>query len=240
MDNSIYIATSQQQILFRDMEVTANNIANINTPGFQGEKLQFSQYLMPDGAAKNAYANNPKTYRDTTPGPISYTNNPFDLAINGHAYFQVQTPLGTRYTRSGNFQINDQGVMVSADGYPVLGSDGGEITIPQGTKEVVINGAGQVTVDGESAGQVGIMEFQNEQRLVRLGNSLYTSSDTPQQAETARVVQGAVEGSNVQGVTELVRVMNLSRSVANSSKFIETMYDLERKASDTYTRAASA
>lgn len=236
MDNSVYIALSRQVMLFRDMEMTANNIANVATPGYQGEKLSFESYLVKDANnTKDAYANDARSYRDTTNGAFKTTENPFDLAIRGNAYFQVQTPLGTRYTRAGNFQINDQGTMVTVDGYPVLGADGGEITIPGNAKNVVINGAGQVSVDGEDAGQVGIMEFQNEQAMKQVGGLFFTSEETPQPSETARVVQGALEMSNVSGVTELTRVMQLSRSVASTAKFIETIYDLQRKAAQAYT-----
>ncbi|MEJ0010241.1 MAG: flagellar basal-body rod protein FlgF [Alphaproteobacteria bacterium] len=240
MDASIYIATSLQANLFRDMDVTANNIANLNTAGYQAEKLSFNQYLEEDGETKDAYANEPSSYRDLTPGAMQYTNNSLDFAISGNAYFQVQTPLGVRYTRAGGFQLNEQGSIVTTDGYPVLGADGSEITVPEGTKEVVVNGIGQVGADGQTIGQIGLMSFRNEQGLQRLGNSLYTSSEAPEPSESARVVQGAIESSNVNGVTELVRVMNLTRAVTNSSKFIDTMYNLERKTSDAYTNSQAA
>jgi flagellar basal-body rod protein FlgF len=240
MDNSIYIALSHQLMMFRDLEVTSNNIANVNTPGYSAEKLSFREHLVRDINGQNSFANDPTSYRDTSHGSFKTTNNPFDLAINGNAYFQVQTPLGVRYSKAGAFQINDQGTMVNPDGYAVLGSDGGEITIPATARSVIINGVGQVSVDGEDAGQVGLMEFTNEQALKRLGNSLYSSTETPQPSETARVVQGAVEMSNVAGVTELTRVIQLQRSVSSSAKFIETMYDLQRKASQTFTRSGQA
>lgn len=237
MDNSIYIALSQQMTMFHDMDVTANNLANVNTPGYSAEKLSFREYLVRDVAGQDSYANDPQSYRDTSHGSFKTTHNPFDLAINGNAYFQIQTPLGVRYSKAGNFGISDQGTLVTQDGYAVLGSDGGEITIPENAKNVVINGAGQVSVDGEDAGQVGMMEFANEQGLKRLGNSLYSSEETPQPSETARMVQGAVEMSNVGPVTELTRIIQLQRSVAESAKFIETMYDLQRRASQTFTHS---
>lgn len=248
MDNSIYITLSRQMAVFRDMEVTANNIANVDTPGFKAEKLMFSEYLVDDEKRKNSFANDPISYRDTSGGAMKMTGNPFDLAINGNAYFQVQTPLGTRYTRAGNFQLDSEGTLVTNNGYPVLGSDGGQILIPQNGRDVKINAMGQINVDGEEVGQVGLMQFENEQAMTRLGNNLYTSSETPQPVvpdivlgtatplSTARAVQGALEGSNVSAVNEMVRVMNLSRSVANTAKFIETMYDLERKVGTVYAK----
>lgn len=240
MDNSIYIALSHQLMMFRDLEVTANNIANVNTPGYSAEKLSFHEHLVRDVNGQNAFANDPISYRDTTAGSFKNTNNTFDLAISGKAYFQLQTPLGVRYSRAGSFQINDQGALVNPDGHAVLGADGGEISIPATAKSVVINGVGQITVDGEDAGQVGLMEFTNEQSLKRVGDSLYTSTETPQPSEIARVVQGALEMSNVSGVKELTRVIELQRSVTSSAKFIETMYDLQRRASQTFARPGQA
>lgn len=240
MDNSIYITLSRQMALFRDMEVTANNIANVDTPGFNAEKLMFSDYLVNDANnRKNAYANDPVSYRDTANGAIKVTGNPFDLAINGDAYFQVQTPLGIRYTRAGNFQVDSEGTLMTNNADPVLGADGGQIIIPQNAINVAINGSGQINVDGEEVGQVGIMEFANEQAMKRMGNNLYTSEETPQPSLNARVSQGTLETSNVTAVSEMVRVMNVSRAVSNTAKFIESMYDLERKTGQVYAKQSA-
>lgn len=239
MDNSIYIAVSRQNALFQDMEMTANNIANASTPGYNAQRVIFTDFLQDNGKFKDYYANDPSAYRDTTNGPTQLTNNPFDLAISGPGYFQVDTPLGKRYTKAGNFQVRGDGTMVTSMGYPVLGSDGGQITIPDNAKNVEINSSGQVIVDGGQVGQVGIMEFDNEQSLKRLGNSLFDTEESPKPAITARVMQGALEGSNVNAVTEMVRVMDISRSVGNTAKFIEVMYDLEQKTSKAYTSSQS-
>ena len=235
MDSSIYIALSRQVAQFEDMTMTSNNIANLNTPGFNAQKLTFSQYLVDNGQTgkKDAYANTPNSFRDTTTGSISATGNPLDLAISGPGYFSVETPLGKRYTKAGNFQLNATGIIVNSSGYPVLGADGGQITIPPTTKKIEINGAGQVLADGRGVGQIGVSEFTNQQAMTRLGNSLYDAQEAPQPALTSRVAQGALEQSNVNGVTELVKVMGISRDVANTAKFIETMYDLERRTSTT-------
>lgn len=254
MDNSIYITLSRQMALFRDMEVTSNNIANADTPGYNAEKLMFSDYLVKDGSPqagrsrKDAYSHDAISYRDTGNGAMKQTGNPFDLAINGDAYFQVQTPLGVRFTRAGNFQVDLEGTLVTADGYPVLGADGGQITIPQNAINVQINGVGQISADGEDVGQVGLMQFENEQAMTRLGNNLYTSTETPQPATTDRAFpgqpiasmsQGFLEGSNVTAVTEMVHVMDVSRSVTNTAKFIETMYDLERRTGQVYAKQSA-
>ncbi len=238
MDNSIYITLSRQMALFNDLEVSANNIANASTPGYNAQKLVFSDYLVKDNKRKDAYANDVSTYRDTAKGSIRMTDNPFDLAMTGPGYFQVETPFGTRYTKSGNFQVDAQGTLMTTQGYAVLGNDGGRITIPDGVKRVVINGLGQISADGNDIGQVGMAEFRNEQKMERLGNSLYNSKEAPVPAERSRIVQGGLENSNVSAVSELVRVQEISRSVGNTAKFIETMYDLQRKVSSVYSKTA--
>lgn len=252
MDNSIYISLSKQLGLFRDLEVSANNLANVNTPGYNAQKMMFSQYLNKDFARKDAYANDPLTYRDTSAGTMQHTGNPLDVAITGsNAYFQLQTPLGTRFTRAGNFQLDANGTLVDPNGYPVLGADGGQIALPNNAVNIAINGAGQITADGADVGQIGMMEFANERAMTRLGNNLFTSNETPQPVQqviqpgtvapltNARMVQGALEGSNVNAIGEMTRVMELSRSVGNSAKFIEGMYDLERKMGSVYTRQSA-
>ncbi len=242
MDNSVYIVLSRQLAKFEDMDVTSNNIANATTAGYSAEKLQFTQFLVDNGKTgkKDAYASSATGYRDTSPGPLQNTGNPLDLAISGNGYFQIETPLGTRYTKAGNFQLDANGLLVNVNGYPVLGNDGSQITIPPTARNIEINGAGQILADGNASGQVGVVEFSREQALNRLGNSLYSSEETPQPSQTARVAQGALEGSNVNGVTELVRVMGISRDVGNTAKFIETIYDLERKTSTTLSQKKQA
>lgn len=240
MDNGIYIALSRQNALFRDLEVSANNLANVTTSGFNAQKLIFSNYLAKDNKRSDAYANDVTSYRDTSNGSVKTTDNPFDLAITGPGYFPIETPFGTRYTKSGNFQIDAQGTLVTAQGYPVLGNDGGRITIPDNASHIVINGAGQITADGNDVGQVGLAEFANEQTMERLGNTLYNSKEPPIPAERARIVQGAIESSNVSAISELIRVQEISRSVGSTAKFIETMYDLQRKVSTVYTKSAQA
>ena len=240
MDNSIYIALSRQTALFRDLESSANNIANANTTGYNSEKVIFSPYLVKDGKRTDAYANDITSYRDTATGPIKLTGNPFDLAITGSGYFQVQTPQGNRYTKAGGFQLDTQGTIVTASGFPVLGKSGGPVVIPSTAKDVVINGAGEVVVDGQQAGQIGLFEFKNEQAMKRVGNSMYSSEEPAQQSLNSRIAQGALEGSNVNPVSELVRVQELSRSVTSTAKFISSMFELQRKAATAYSRNQSS
>src|SRR5215469_2049692 len=114
MQNATYIALSSQTALQRQMDVVANNLANLSTPAFKGEEMLFSQYLTrARGTGAMAFVEDAGTARDLRQGPITKTGNPLDLALQGPGYFSVDTPLGTRYTRAGHFQIDAQNQLVT-------------------------------------------------------------------------------------------------------------------------------
>lgn len=235
MDNSIYIALSRQIGMFRDLAVTANNIANVNSAGYQAEKLMFTDYLVDDGNRnKMAFTQDISSYRDTRPGGIRTTGNALDVAIQGDGYFSVQTPQGTRYTRAGNFQLDGDGTLVTAEGYPVLDTANQSIQFEDTDIDIRIMQTGALVVNGEERSTLNVARFAKDQELERVGSTLYRSATPPQAADEAIVLHGVVEDSNVQPVLELVKLTQLSRSTGNTAKFIEAMYDLERKTSNTW------
>lgn len=244
MDNGIYIMLSRQLALFRDMEVTSNNIANANTTGYNAEHMLFTSYLAKDinqGVSnKMAFAHDISTYRNTENGIMKVTGNQLDFAIQGSGYFAVETPLGTRYTRAGNFQLDAQGVLATADGHPVLDNAGQRITFPEDVTDIEIGETGTLKVNGEEFSTMGVYEFDNEQLLERLDGRLYKAEITPTISETSRVMQGTLESANVQPVIELTRVIDISRSVGSTAKFIETMYDLQRKTANVWAQQGQA
>lgn len=240
MDNSIYITLTRQLALFRDMDVTSNNIANTNTTGFNSEHLLFNSYITKDinQGDRNpmAMAYNIATYRNTEEGPVRTTGNDLDLAIQGDGYFTVQTPLGERYTRGGNFRMDSTGMVTTQEGYSLLDSSGQPIILPEDTTSIEVGGLGNMKVNGEDFTTVGVVQFANPQLLERLDGRLYKSEIAPQPAENFSVAQGVLEGSNVQPVKELTHMISVSRAVTETAKFIETMYDLERKAANTWAQ----
>jgi len=161
------------------------------------------------------------------------------MAINGPGYFQVQTPLGTRYTKAGNFQLNNNGNLVTITGNPVLGDGGAPVQIPPEATDIEVLGDGTIRSQGEVIGSVGVVEFANERQMERVGDTLFKTDQAAQPSLQSRVMQGHVEMSNVNGVTEMVRLLQLQRSTGSTAKFIETMYDLERKTASAYTRPQS-
>lgn len=238
MDNGIYVALSRQTALFRDLEVTANNIANADTAGYKSEKMMFTDYLADAGNNhKLAYTQDLASYRDTTGGRMQVTENPLDLAISGNGYFSVQTPQGTSYTRAGNFMLDGDGTLTTQDGFAVLDTGGQSIQFEDTDTDIRVLQTGAIMVNGEERATIGVSQFQNEQELERLSSTLYTSKAAPQQAEeNFQVLHGIVENSNVQPVIELVKLTELTKSSASTAKYIEVMYDLQRKSSNTWTQ----
>lgn len=240
MDNSIYVTLSRQLALFRDMDVTANNIANANTTGYSAEHLIFNSYVTKDvnQGDRNpmAFANDIATYRNTETGTMKVTGNDLDVAIQGDGYFMVETPLGQRYTRAGNFQLNGEGTITTAEGYPVLDTAGQHIILPENTTSVTIGEGGNIKVNGEDFANFSIVQFDNAQLLERLNGRLFKSAISGQPAQNARVMQGMLENANTQPVVELTHMMSLSHAVTDTAQFIAIIYDMERKASNTWAQ----
>lgn len=240
MDNSIYVTLSGQLALFRNMETTANNVANAETTGYNSEHILFNSYVAQDvnQGDRNpmAMATEAATYRDTKSGPMKTTGRSLDVAIQGDGYFEVQTPLGVRYTRAGNFQISADGTLVNADGYPVLDNSAQPILLPDNTTKIEIGSLGNLKINGEDYGNIGVVQFDNPQLLERAGNQIYKSDVVPQPAESAQVLQGTLEGSNVQPVLELTHMIDLSHRTTDTAQFISVVYDLERKTADAWAQ----
>ena len=154
MENTLLIGLSRQVTLERQMDVIANNVANVTTNGFKADRSLFAEYLMPTAREDNFAAGRDRrlshvldraTFHDFAQGSPDATKNPLDVAIGGDGMFVVQTPAGERYTRDGSFQIDNQGQLVNASGYPVLGNNG-PIRFQQTDKEIGIAADGNVTV----------------------------------------------------------------------------------------------
>lgn len=238
MDNGIYIALSRQMGLFREMEVVANNLANVDTAGYNAEKIMFDDYLVKGGEGpKQAYVNDVASYRDLSQGRLKVTGNPLDMAISGPGYFMVETPLGVRYTRAGNFQMDVNGTLVTNEGHAVLDAGGQPILFQPEDRDIKVGENGLLTVNGEERGQIGVVEFNNPQALERLNSTLYRADGLAEPAVESRLLHGTLESSNVTPVMELTRMMSVSRGVSGTAKLIDAQYELQRKASNTWARS---
>jgi len=150
----------------------------------------------------------------------------------------VETALGERYTRSGSFSLDAEGTLITPEGYPVLDEGGQRITFQPNDKEIRVGENGVIVVDGEERGALGLVEFDNPQDMQQIGYTLYKTDQEPMPPVETRLVHGAVETSNVKAVQEIVNMTMVNRSVAGTAKYIEVMYDLQRRANDAYSRAS--
>jgi flagellar basal-body rod protein FlgF len=227
MDNSIYVALSKQTVASRHMEVIANNIANSATSGYKAESMFFHQYLIDGANGKTNYVEDLSTFRDMSQGNLTRTGNPMDIAIQGDGMFAVSTPQGERYTRAGNFTINDQGELSTMDGYQVLDDAGQPIAFEDSDDKITFFANGKIEVDGEERGSVGVYNFNNPKTLKKESSNLFSSEEVPVLNEEPKVVQGMLEDSNVKPIVEMTNLIDVQRDFERTAKFIQTLYDLQ-------------
>lgn len=212
MDSSLYAGLSRQVVLRRSLDMVANNIANISTPGYRQQNPMFQEYLSkPKGATESlSLVYDRGQYTTTTAGPSSYTGDTYDVALNGPGFIAIQTPTGgTQYTRAGNFTIDRTGTLTTASGFQVGVTP---ITIPDTAKEVKITDDGTVYADADVVGQIQVVEFANLQDMKPEGNGLYSSTNAGTPAVTTSMKQGMLEGSNVNAVGEMTKMIEISRN----------------------------
>jgi flagellar basal-body rod protein FlgF len=244
MENPSFIALSQQMALRRQMDVIATNIANVSTPGYKAERIMFAELLAgkaPYPASTTgsrpglSFVNEAGMLRDTSDGGMTQTGNALDLAMNGPGYFVVDTPSGPRYTRQGGFRLNQDGRIVTADGYPLLDAQNRPISIRPGETRIEISTKGAVTTESGEVGRIQIAQFENEQAMRKIGAGLYETDQDPIPGD-AEVRQGMIENSNVKAVNEITTMMDILRRYQSAQKIIESEHDLERKAIDKLSR----
>lgn len=229
MQGAGLVLTSYQDSLQRAMDIIANNVANVNTTGYKRETAAFDTYLArPTTTDSFQFAVDSGTYRDGAQGATVMTGNPLDVAVQGRGYMSVQTENGIRYTRAGAFQMNSEGDLVTAAGDKVLGDGDQALTLPTDARDILVSSDGTITAltgAGTTAtivGKIALVKFQSEQSLSPAGKNLFTSIETPEPDTDSRMVQGAIEQSNVQAVAEMTRMIDVSRSYQTVVRLLET------------------
>jgi flagellar basal-body rod protein FlgF len=235
MENAQLVSLSRQIALQRQMDVVANNIANLNTTGFKAEDMLFEQYNMPvaadndvQGSQTVAYTEDWATIHDMSNGPIEQTGNPLDVALSGPGFLTVSTPNGNRYTRDGALAINASGTLVDLDGNPVL-SNNGPIQFAPDETGITISKDGTVSSSAGIKGQLSVAEFTDPQQMTRAGNNLWNGSN-PQPNTHTSVIQGSIEASNVSGVTEMAQMMRVQRAYEQIADIMSRQDDLRNEA----------
>lgn len=239
MENSALVGLSRQVALRRELDIVANNLANIGTSGFKNEQVLFEEYLMPVARAEGfpradrrlSYVQDKATWRDFSVGPVEVTGNNLDVALGEGAFLVVQTPAGERYTRAGSLQMDNEGRVVTASGHPVL-TTAGVIQLAPEDGEIAIASDGTISTEEGPLGRLRLAGFDNLQALTEQGGGLYASAAPANEFAPgeARVTQGALERSNVQPITETTRLIEISRAYQSVASMLQRSDEMRRSA----------
>jgi len=250
MSGAIYMAASGALAYEKRLQIISNNLANINTVGYKMDAGHFRMFdLEPSGDPAADNPDQPDASRadqfwiqfnmhtDFSNGGLKNTDNDFDLALVGDGFFCVQTPDGVQYTRKGDFTLNAEGVLVTQDGWPVLG-DGGEIKINSQTstlkhQKFAVDAEGNILVDGKEVGSLRIVDFPKPYRLEKVGDSLFkpaTPAAGEHTAEEVNVSQRFLELSNVNAVKMMTEMIEVLRGYESYQKMIRSMDETNARA----------
>lgn len=237
MDNAQLIGLSKQMALQHQMDVVANNMANIETAGFKGEHLVFEEYIMPQAEVSGmtgqdqqlTYVYDARLFREFSEGSFAPTGNPLDVAINGKGWFVIETENGERYTRNGHFKLNASGELVTSSGQRVLG-ESGPITFTAEDIKISISKDGTISSSEGEKGKLRIVAFANEAQLKKTGGNLFSSEAAPIAAEKYSLAQGVIERSNVKPVVEMTRMIEVMRSYTSTARLLQNLSELQRRA----------
>lgn len=215
MIEGIYISAWGMIPALVEQEVVADNLANVGTTGFKRGEVFRRAMVEADFRLRGKW---PYGGREVVTvfeqGPLRRTGNPLDLALDGDGFFTVQTPHGVRYTRNGNFTFDHRGVLVTSNGYPVLGENGPIQVWGEEMTKVAVGEDGQVFVDGDLVDRLLLVDFEKPYRLARAGESLFVPRDGAGPGipiSSVKVRQGYLEESNVRAIEEMVKMITIFR-----------------------------
>jgi flagellar basal-body rod protein FlgF len=233
MIKGIHTSAAGMLPMMTRLDVIANNLANMNTTGFKRDEV--FMHLVKDAAlaqaqgAGNSAEAEVQHVTDFSEGSLNPTNNPLDLAMQGRGFFVIDTPQGMRYTRNGNFTLTTQGVLVTAKGDPVIGTSG-RIQIPNtqdlSQGKIVVSESGEIIVDNKSVARLRIVDFADTSVLMKEDGSLFSGplglpvNDIHENKVSVR--QGFLEGSNVEGLEEMIALVELTRNFESNQRVIQT------------------
>ncbi len=230
MQNSEYISLSLQTALRVQMDVVANNLANMNTTAYKAEHTLFKEYMVETESGEEvSFVQDWGLVRDTTEGKFNTTGNPFDVAISGDGYFVVETEAGYQYTRNGHFRLDDTGRLVTSEGNPVLDDGGQHITFTEFDSNVKIAGDGTISTDAGVLGRLDVVTFENQQLMKKASNSKFVTAQDPLPSTTSTVVQGMIEGSNVNPILEMTDMIRINRAYQANARLQTNINETQRE-----------
>jgi flagellar basal-body rod protein FlgF len=237
MDAAGYTTLTRQSGLMQEMQVIAQNIANGSTTGFRREGVVFSEYVAALGDDPSlSMARASARVIDLTQADLTQTGGSFDLAIQGaDGFFQVETPEGPRLTRAGSFTPSAEGELVNPDGYRLLDLGGAPVFVPPDARNIGIGRDGTVSADGTPVGQIGLWMPVDPKTLRHQAGTLFSAAEV-EPAAGGVILQGFLEDSNVQPVTEIARMITVQRSYEMGQRFLDAEDDRVRGVIQTLGR----
>lgn len=223
MENPVYVGLSRLVALNREIDVVANNVANVNTPGFKGENSLFLEHIhRAQRQDPVSFVSDYGTVRDTRQGALTRTDNSLDIAVLGGGYLVVQDGDKQHYTRAGHLLLTPNGSISTADGKPVMSTNNGPIQIPAEATRITIAADGTVSTEFGQIARLNLVSFEKEQFLKPLGNGLYSSDETPQPAAGTTLAQGMLENSNIESVKAMTRMIEIMRNYQSVWNLVTT------------------
>lgn len=223
MDVSGYTTITRQTGLINELQTIANNIANADTTGYRQEGMIFSEFVVgTDAGPSLSMARGNVRNTSFMQGNLTQTGGQLDFAIEGDGFFLIGTPDGERVTRAGSFSLSAAGDLVTQDGYNVLDAGGAPIFIPPDATKVDVSGDGTISSDGQLLGQLGVVQPLEPRDLIREGGVLFRPDTPLEPAGSARVVQGHIEGSNVDTMLQFSRLIEVQRSYELGQSFLDS------------------
>ncbi|WP_428486615.1 flagellar hook-basal body complex protein [Rhodopila sp.] len=239
MDITIALAASRLMAQQRALDVTANNIANANTPGYRAERMQFADFISqqdgtaaPSGGRSITYTQDRATWREQQPGTLTHTANTFDLALAGDGYFTVSTKAGPRLTRDGRFGLMPDGTLADSKGDAALDTAGKPVQLSPADTQISIAGDGSISSENGQLGKIGVVQPTDPMKMTAEGATNFVSGSPTQPVAVPGVVQGAIEDSNVQPVLETTRMMDNLRQFQLVTQLVQAEGDRQQNAID--------
>lgn len=232
MENTIYIGLSKQIALREKMDIIANNVANMSTPGYRAQNMVFDEYISDPRGQEDplSFVLDYGQFQVTEPGSLTTTGSPLDVALEGRGFFGIVTPDGVQYSRAGNFSLNNNNEIITPSGFQVANAGGGPIALPEGVRQILIDENGNIATENGVLDQLMVVEFENDQVLEPAGNGLYRTDAAAVPSEETRVIQGSFEGSNVKPVLEMTRMIEVLREYQSVQRMMQSEHDRMRSA----------
>ncbi len=258
MQDGMYSALFGALTCEHRLDIIANNLANADTSGYKQDRTAFEDVFVefahdkifqPKLSLRDKPLFPPPTEvskvrvaeisTDFSQGALKQTGNPLDVAIVGEGFFKVRTPDGDFFSRDGSFVLSPEGILMTPQGFPVLGG-GGEIAIPEG-KQIEIDGGGNVFVDHVQVGQLDVSTVSDPKAMQKFGRNLYflpeDAEAVEQELESIQVSQGYLEASNINVVEEMVNMIETQRAFEAYQKVIKGVDEMDREAISRVAKA---